>query len=276
MTTQFITNEDKLLSKVVNNILPSSKNLFFLVGYFYFSGFQEIYKKVKDKNMKILIGMDVEKTIRKKIKETYTFNKENDSNKNIREDYYRNLVNIYNDTSFFDSKDKVEAFTIFLEKIKDGSLEIRKTRKSNHAKMYLFENKEEFNQNGLFPGSVITGSSNLSLSGLKTQTEINVIFRDEHYDEGLKIFKKLWVKSVPIADEDTLDIFEKKVIKKIWYNKLYKPFYLYIRVLDEFFEVNKDQEYKLPDEITDRYLNLEYQRDAVFEAMKSIKKHGGV
>ena len=50
MTTQFITNQDKLLSDVVNNILPSAERLYFLVGYFYFSGFQEIYKQVTGGN----------------------------------------------------------------------------------------------------------------------------------------------------------------------------------------------------------------------------------
>jgi len=47
MTTQFITNQQRLLADVVNNILPSSKNLYFLVGYFYFSGFEEIQKVQK-------------------------------------------------------------------------------------------------------------------------------------------------------------------------------------------------------------------------------------
>ena len=54
MSHQFITNQDKLLSEVFNNILPSSKALYFLVGYFYFSGFEEIYKNIEDKNIKIL------------------------------------------------------------------------------------------------------------------------------------------------------------------------------------------------------------------------------
>jgi len=56
MSTQFITNEEKLLSEVINNILPSSEKLYFLIGYFYFSGFQEIYKKIGDKEINILVG----------------------------------------------------------------------------------------------------------------------------------------------------------------------------------------------------------------------------
>jgi len=41
MDTQFVTNQEKLLSDVVNNILPCAERLYFLIGYFYFSGFQE-------------------------------------------------------------------------------------------------------------------------------------------------------------------------------------------------------------------------------------------
>jgi hypothetical protein len=58
---EFITNQEKLLSDVVNNILPSSEKLYFLVGYFYFSGFEEIYKNVTDKEIKILVGLEIEK-----------------------------------------------------------------------------------------------------------------------------------------------------------------------------------------------------------------------
>jgi len=37
MSNQFITNQERLLSDVINNILPSAANLDFLVGYFYFA-----------------------------------------------------------------------------------------------------------------------------------------------------------------------------------------------------------------------------------------------
>ena len=157
MTTQFITNEEKLLSAVVNNILPSSGNLFFLVGYFYFSGFQEIYKNVADKNMKILVGLDVERDILNKIKEIELVQSVNESRGKIRENYFKSLVDLFNETAFFDSEEKQKAFRLFLEKIKDGTLEIKKTYQPNHAKLYIFQNKEEQSQGGEFPGTVITG-----------------------------------------------------------------------------------------------------------------------
>ncbi len=69
MSTHFITNQEKLLSDVVKNILPSSEKLYFLIGYFYFSGFQELYKHVNGKEIKILVGLDIEHDLANKIRE---------------------------------------------------------------------------------------------------------------------------------------------------------------------------------------------------------------
>ena len=38
--------------------------MFFLVGYFYFGGFELIAEKLDEKEMKILIGLDAEKRIK--------------------------------------------------------------------------------------------------------------------------------------------------------------------------------------------------------------------
>jgi hypothetical protein len=123
MANQFITNSDRLLSEVFNNILPSSKSLYFLVGYFYFSGFEEIYKNIEDKNLKILVGLDAEKGLFNKIKEFEIIDETNHSRGEVRLRFNKNLVEIFNDTDFFDSKQKQEAFKIFIEKIKNGTLE---------------------------------------------------------------------------------------------------------------------------------------------------------
>ncbi len=45
MESKLITNQDLFLDEVIDNILPAAKNLYFLVGYFYFSGFEKLLKK---------------------------------------------------------------------------------------------------------------------------------------------------------------------------------------------------------------------------------------
>jgi len=106
MTTQFITNQKRLLADVVNNILPSSRNLYFLVGYFYFSGFEEIYKNVKDKEIKILVGLEIESDLSNKIREYELITDTNTPRGKVRKNYYKSLVNLFNDTEFFDSRKK--------------------------------------------------------------------------------------------------------------------------------------------------------------------------
>ena len=52
MDGQFITNKELILSDIINSILPKCDNAYFLVGYFYFSGFAELCDKLKDVNLK--------------------------------------------------------------------------------------------------------------------------------------------------------------------------------------------------------------------------------
>ena len=278
MTTQFITNEEKFLSTVVNNILPSSENLYFLVGYFYFSGFQEIYKNVVNKNIKILVGLDVEQDILNKIKEVELIQNINDSRGKVREKYYKSLVDLFNETAFFDSYEKQEAFRLFLEKIKNGTLEIKKTYQPNHAKLYIFQNKKEYDQGGEYPGTVITGSVT-SRSGFRGRFEINVVSRNSsNYSEAYKIFMDLWENhSVNIVDKNNIDEFLYSVVDKIWLDKLPKPFLLYIRVLHEYFDEYTKGTIRLPSEISKgKYMDLKYQEDAAQRALNILKRHNGV
>ena len=142
MTSQFITNQEKLLSEVINNILPSSRNLYFLVGYFYFSGFQEIYEKVAEKNVKILVGLEIDQDLMNRVREFEVLQETHASRGMVRDNYYKALVKLFNESDFFDSEEKQNAFKLFLEKMENGTLEIRKTLHSNHAKLYVFENRE--------------------------------------------------------------------------------------------------------------------------------------
>ena len=55
--------------------------------------------------------------------------------------------------------------------------------------MYIFAYREDFAEEGETPGCVITGSSNLTYSGLRGQNEINVRFQNKaEYKEAEKIF----------------------------------------------------------------------------------------
>lgn len=278
MHSSFITNQDKFLFEIINGILPKCDNACFLVGYFYFSGFPEIYRKVADKPLRVLVGLDIERDMINRIREVDYHTYLNKSRGQIKDGYFSSLVELFNESDYFDSTDKQEAFKVFYDKIKDGSLQIRKTKEPNHAKMYLFENSEEFNESGSYPGSLITGSSNLSVSGLKGRLELNAILRGEtDYLEGRRIFEELWKDAIIIADQDNIQEFENGVIQKTWFEKLFSPYAFYLRVLHEYFSINYDNNVRTAHEITDgKFLNLKYQADAIKMALLTIENHNGV
>ena len=279
MEGSFITNQNnRFLSEIINGILPKCENSYFLIGYFYFSGFVELYEQLKNKNIRVLIGLDIERDMINRIREVDYHSTLNHTRTEIRQNYYSSLVELFNETDYFDSQQQEEAFKVFYEKIKDGSLQIRKTKEPNHAKMYLFENKEEFAECGTYPGALITGSSNLSLAGLKGRLELNAILRAKtDYLEGKHIFDELWDNAIIIADKNNIIEFENGVIEKIWFEKLYSPYSFYLRVLYEYFSIDYDKEFKTAYDITDgKFLDLKYQADAIQMSLVTIEKHNGV
>ena len=234
MGCNFITNKEKFLSDIINGILPKTDAVNILVGYFYYSGYVQLSDKLKDKNIRILVGLDVDLQITKNIREIENFKQNISSRNSIKEEYYKQFVKIFNDTDFLDSAEKLDQFKMFYRKIIDGSLEIRKTLEPCHSKMYLFAYNNLMNEDGELPGVVITGSSNLSYQGLTGRLELNARFdRKADYEEGLSIFEELWKDSVIVADKSNLDEWNNKVMSRIWYDQLYSPYLMYIRVLRE-------------------------------------------
>lgn len=274
----FLTNKEKLLSDIINGILPKSNSLDVLVGYFYFSGYKLISEKLIDKHVRILVGLDIDTKISKAIKELDMLADYNKSRSQLKDDFYKHFVRLFNETDFLDCQPKLESFRLFYNKIKEGSLEIRKTDEPCHAKMYIFDYREEINEGGEDPGSVITGSSNLSYEGLAGRVEINARFNDKSsYIDAKAIFNELWEKSIVIADKDHIDEFDTKVIDRIWFEKHYSPYKLYLRVLKEYFSIPTTENLLSPYDITDgKFSNLKYQTDAVQMAINAIKNHNGV
>ena len=44
----YITNQKLFLSEIINKILPMSESIKILVGFFYYSGFEQIYKAIEE------------------------------------------------------------------------------------------------------------------------------------------------------------------------------------------------------------------------------------
>lgn len=215
MASKFITNKDGelSLSDRIRSLTQNSKSLDFLVGYFYFSGFNQIYEDIGDKPLRILIGMDTEVDVHNCLREYYTELRDKaagDSKLTVRTKYYENLKDSINTTDIFDSAESAESYKLFKHKLKTGSLEVRKTLEPNHAKMYLFAIPYEQSSSGTDEGKVIIGSSNFTFQGFRGRNEINVYLQDEDdYKAGKEIFDELWNKAAVLVDASNKDDFEK-------------------------------------------------------------------
>ncbi|MBO4319872.1 MAG: hypothetical protein J5857_05330 [Treponema sp.] len=282
MATKFLTNtsKDNSLSERINSLTKTSSKLDFLVGYFFFSGFCEISKDLKDKQLRILIGMDAEVDLNNCIVEYTTSGKTDDDHVKkeiIRKKYYDSLKKIINKSNLMDSRDFEKSYHVFCEKLENGTLEVRKTKDPNHAKMYLFYIKNR--ENNLDESKLIVGSSNFSIQGFKARNEINVYLQDDNdFKDGKEIFDALWEDSISLVNQDNKDEFKSLVLEHTWLETLPTPYLMYVRVLYEYFKETKDY-IKTPKEIThdrmNQFFDVSYQVDAIREGVAKVKKHSG-
>lgn len=285
MASKFLTNTspETMLSDRVQELTKKSTKFDFLVGYFFFSGFCEVYKDLKDKPLRILVGMDAEVDLNNCIVE-YTTNLGNKNSQEkkslIRKKYFENLNNIINKADILDSAEFENSYHVFLEKLENGTLEVRKTKDPNHAKMYLFYLPSGVTVSGQDEGKLIVGSSNFSIQGFKARNEINVYLQDDNdFEDGKKIFETLWNDSIPLVSAENKEDFKKNVLAHTWLETVPTPYLMYIRVLYEYFKKSNDY-IKTPREITrdrmNEFFDVSYQVDAIRDGVTKIKKHSGV
>ncbi|MCD8294421.1 MAG: phospholipase D-like domain-containing protein [Clostridia bacterium] len=161
---------------------------------------------------------------------------------------------------------------VFIEWLKSGKVEMRMyTEGPIHAKVYIMRKDPEKVPD--MYGSVITGSSNFSKSGLISNLEFNVELKDpSDVKFALEKFEQLWSKGVDIRDS-----YIEAVETKTWMRDDITPYQLYLKTLYEFFgeEINADKE-TLQDLFPEGFMRLQYQVDAVIQAKKKLDAYNGV
>jgi superfamily II DNA/RNA helicase len=268
MATKFFTNsgENTLLNKFDGIFKNTSVHYFdALVGYFRSSGYFQIREHLKDvEKIRILVGIDVDHLISESARKGLEFNF---NTQVTREEFIREFKEDIQQASY--KKEVEEGIIQFVEDVTSGKIEVKAHPDKNiHAKIYIFrpENWNEHNS-----GSVITGSSNLSVSGLDRNFEFNVELRD--YDDVVfagETFDSLWKESIDILPTEI-----ERVKQDTYLNDTFTPFELYIKLLIEYF--GKGIEYD-PESITDLpkgYLKLAYQMDAVNDGYAKLFQHDG-
>jgi len=285
-----IDNIGRTLYEALKNSLSSADRIDIMTGFFYFSGFKTLANELKDKKIRILVGLEIEADLIPQIVQNAKDDDEDltrwqprqrtTTRMTLKENYIKAFIGFMNDSDIFDDPETLEVFKLYLSKLKDGSLEIRKTIDDQHGKFYLLYNKKEHSQGGDYPGTVFMGSSNFTYKGLSGQGEMNDSSREkEKFLDYKKKFEELWdeSKSVSIADKHTKQEFLTKVNSSIWPNVNPKPFELYLRILHELFHEEDKIDLLTPNNITrGLYLDFEYQLDAIKIGLKKLKKYDGL
>ncbi len=153
--------------------------------------------------------------------------------------------------------------------IRAGKLVIRLYLKSLHAKLYLVHRHDVHN-----PTIGLLGSSNLTLSGLKFQGELNVDVLDHDACKKLqKWFDDRW------SDRWCIDISNDlaDLIDESWAREdLIPPYHIYLKIAYHLSQEARVglSEYKIPRDIGDRL--FDFQRAAVQIAAHHVNRRGGV
>lgn len=281
MANNFITNnkQQKTLKSRLNTLIGISDELKFLVGFFYFNGWSEIYKSLQqnaEQKLKILVGLQVFQHAGNIIEYANNQNEEF-SQDEIFQQYLISLGFALNNEEM-DTEEFYNQVGFFVQMITEGRLEIRKTENPNHAKLYLFHlNKEQAHLQGM-SGQFITGSSNLTRSGLQNQEEFNVEIKDYGYYDAVQYFDELWEKAVPITERDE----NRKILIDFIQHKSQvasiTPFEAYCLVIKTYLDTYNQEDEKIDlDNLLEKVelKKFSYQVDAVKQALQIIKEHNG-
>src|SRR3990172_11030471 len=103
-----IDNTSQTLHEALVNALSSADRIDIAVGFFYFSGFQALVKELKDKKLRILVGLEVDPKL---ISQISQYAKEGDadltrfqprrqtkSRTTLKQNYVDSLVGFMNDS----------------------------------------------------------------------------------------------------------------------------------------------------------------------------------
>jgi hypothetical protein len=284
-----IDNRHEKLVDHIHRILETSEAARFAVGYFFLSGLTAISGKLTHiKDLRLLIGNTTNRETLEQIAEGYhrlemvaeaveaeRFPKRSD----IRQMAEETTGGIRAGIELMDQTDEDEALVRSLvEMIVEKRLHVRVYTKGRlHAKAYIFDYGEVYDQNGRpverhEKGIAVVGSSNLTLAGVTHNTELNVVVQgNANHAELVRWFEELWQEAQEF--DDTL----MQELKASWAIAPVRPYDVYMKTLyalvRDRIEGGEDQDILWDDEIKRRL--AEFQQVAVKQAIQIIRDYGG-
>ncbi|MBI1747752.1 MAG: helicase [Acidobacteria bacterium] len=267
----FLTNEPGKSLRDRFSVLLGDDTRYFdcMVGYFFISGFYKLYPALENvEKIRILIGLQTDRT-------AYELLERAREQEELPLKSHASVITQIPDTvlgEFEKSADRAEIETgvhKFVEWVRSGKLEIKAyPGEKLHAKVYIMT----FAEGDRDKGRVITGSSNLTQSGLQENLELNVELKNRaDYDFAIAKFNELWAVAVDVSKP-----YEDTIVNRSPFAH-FTPYELYLKFLYEYFR----DELNRPDALEDIYVpdgfkRLKYQEEAVLSARKVLQEYGGL
>ncbi len=267
----FITNEPGKSLGARFGVLLGDDTRYFdcLVGYFFISGFYKLYPALQNvEKIRILVGLQTDRTAYELLQRAREQGELTQKSHAATKEQVAKDVLVELETSS-DSAEIETGIHKFVEWIRSGKLEIKAHPTENlHAKVYIMT----FAEGDRDKGRVITGSSNLTQSGLQDNIEFNVELKNRaDYEFAISKFNELWAMAVDVSKP-----YEDTVVNRSPYAH-FTPYELYLKFLYEYFR----DELNRPAELQDIYVPIEfkrlkYQEEAVLSARKVLEEYGGL
>jgi hypothetical protein len=286
-----ITNGKYKFEQALKESLPDCDRLDVLSGYFYFSGFAMLAEALADKRIRILVGMTLDPKLVEKLG-SYAASGENPElkefdpqiySKMTRKDkhgaYTLSLQEMLQKHPLLDDTQEQSAMRLFLEKIKDGTLEVKLCTERHHGKAFILHRPEADTVLGAEPGVVFMGSGNFSYDGLRGQQELIEKFETgKAYRTYTEHFEEQWENAIDVCADGDIDDFLDS-LKQTWIGRETpeSPYDIYNRVLMEMYWAGEQQDVLTPHKITGgKFHDLMYQIEAVKQGVDIIRRNNGV
>lgn len=284
-----VDNRTEKLVDHIRRILPGSQAAHFAVGYFFLSGLEAVAGQLANVHeLRLLIGNTSSRETIEQIAEGYcrleqvqnaaeglAFPRRTDMALAAE----TTAANVGQTAALLDQTDQAEQLVSILARlIEENRLQVRVYTKGRlHAKAYVFDYGPVYDSLGNeLPreekGIAIIGSSNFTLAGVTSNTELNVLVHgNANHAELTHWFEDLWVE----AQDFEAHLMQE--LRRSWPLAQVTPYEIYLKTL---YELVRDQlegaeaaRFLWRDDIT--AVLTEFQEQAVRQAVQMIERYGG-
>ncbi len=287
--SDIIDNRNKRLVDEICSHLNESGAAHFAVGYFFLSGFEAIAAQLNDlAELRLLIGNTSNQQTIEQLAEG--FRRLELVNTAIEGQVYRKRTeakqwaaqtaeNIRAGIEVMDQTDEAEQLVASLARmIEEKRMKVRIYTKGRlHAKAYIFDHKSLYDKRGhevkpSTPGVAIVGSSNLSLSGINLNTELNItVHGSDNHSQLKEWFDQLW------NEAEDFDAALMDEMRQSWPLMPARPYDVYMKTLytlvRDRLEGEEQTDILWADEITRKL--ADFQKVAVRQAIQMIRDYSG-